>query len=407
MVQVAIMGFGTIGSGVAEVLCENRKEIAKSAGREVTLKYILDRRDFVDTPWEKLVVHDFEVIRQDPEVTVVVETIGGLEFSYPYVKACLQAGKSVVTSNKALVAAYGTELLQIAREKQVNFLFEASVGGGIPIVRSLYRALCGEKIYEITGILNGTTNFILSKMEREGASFEAVLKEAQSLGYAERNPEADVEGYDACRKLAILTALVTGKEVHYEDIPTEGITSVGTVDFAYAKAMNATIKLFASSRICADKVSSWVAPMMVGPEHPLAGVCGVYNSIIIKSNMLGTSMYYGNGAGKLPTASAVVADVIEAVQNEGNHIPMGWSGERLEIAEMKETAFSYFVRIGGNAEKLLPTVRQVFGDVRVVELADFDEFAVLTPKMTEAELKDKVGRMDGVRQIIRTEGLIG
>ena len=226
MINVAIMGYGTIGSGVAEILETNKEIIAKNVGQEVALKYVLDLRDFPGSPVEDKVVHDFSIIEKDPEVQIVVETMGGLNPSYPFVKACLLAGKHVATSNKALVAAYGTELLQIAREKEVNFFFEASVGGGIPIIRPLYRCLMGEKILNITGILNGTTNFILTKMDKEGWAFDAALKEAQRLGYAERNPEADVEGHDTCRKIAILTAMATGKEVNYEDIYTEGITGI-------------------------------------------------------------------------------------------------------------------------------------------------------------------------------------
>lgn len=237
MMNVAIMGYGTIGSGVAEILETNKEIIARNVGQEVALKYVLDLRDFPDSPVADKVIHDFSIIENDPEVQLVVETMGGLNPSYPFVKACLLAGKHVATSNKALVAAYGTELLKIAREREVNFFFEASVGGGIPIIRPLYRCLMGEKILDITGILNGTTNFILTKMDKEGWAFDSALKEAQRLGYAERNPEADVEGHDTCRKLAILTAMATGKEVNYEDIYTEGITAISDVDFRYADKM--------------------------------------------------------------------------------------------------------------------------------------------------------------------------
>ena len=254
MIKTAVMGYGTIGSGVAEILDQNKAEVAKSAGQEVELKYVLDLRDFPDSPVADKIIHDFKIIEEDPEVQVVVETMGGLNPAYPFVKACLLAGKHVVTSNKALVAAYGTELLAIAKEKQVNFFFEASVGGGIPIIRPLYRCLMGERIEEITGILNGTTNYILTKMDKEGETFENALKEAQNLGYAERNPEADVEGYDACRKIAILTSLVAGKTVDFHKIHTEGITGIDPTDFAYAKKLDATIKLLAVSRDTGDSV---------------------------------------------------------------------------------------------------------------------------------------------------------
>ena len=323
MVKVAIMGYGTIGSGVYEVLTGNRDKIAANVGQEVQVKYILDLRDFPGSPVEDKIVHDFQVIADDPEVQIVVETMGGLNPAYPFVKTCLEAGKNVVTSNKALVAAHGTELLAIAREKQVNFQFEASVGGGIPIIRPLYECLMGEQIQEITGILNGTTNFILTKMDKEGASFDAVLKEAQELGYAERNPEADVEGYDTCRKIAILTAMATGKEVDFEDIQTEGITKITDVDFKYADKMGTSIKLFGTSRMNGDQVFAWVAPLMIGKSHPLYAVNDVFNGIMVKGNMLGTSMFYGSGAGKLPTASAVVADIIEEAKNLHHNIPLG------------------------------------------------------------------------------------
>ena len=262
MIKTAIMGYGTIGSGVAEVLEQNKDVIAKQVGQEVELKYVLDLREFPDSPVADRIVHDFRVIEQDEEVRIVVEAMGGLNPAYPFVKACLLAGKHVATSNKALVAAYGTELLAIAREKGVNFLFEASVGGGIPIIRPMYRCLMW-KVEEITGILNGTTNFILTKMDKEGESFENALKEAQNLGYAERNPEADVEGHDTCRKIAILTAMATGREVDYEDIYTEGITRITDIDFKYAEKMGTSIKLFGTSRIKDGKVNAFVAPVMM------------------------------------------------------------------------------------------------------------------------------------------------
>ena len=330
--KAAVMGYGTIGSGVVEILMENRGQVAKAAGEEIEVKYILDLRDFPESPVADRIIHDFKQIEEDEEIRLVVETMGGLNPAYPFVKACLMAGKHVATSNKALVAAYGTELLAIAREKNVNFFFEASVGGGIPIIRPLYRCLKGERIEEITGILNGTTNYILTKMEREGASFEAVLREAQNLGYAERNPEADVEGHDTCRKIAILTAMATGRQVDFEEIYTEGITSITDTDFQYAKKMGTSIKLFGTSRMFEDgRVSAYVAPVMVGGGHPLYPVSDVFNGILVKGNMVGDTMFYGSGAGKLPTASAVVADLIEAVQNRDRNIPIGWSKEKQEI----------------------------------------------------------------------------
>ena len=331
-----------------------------------------------------------------------METMGGLNPSYPFVKACLLAGKNVTTSNKALVAAYGTELLEIAREKSVNFMFEASVGGGIPIIRPLYRCLNGEKIEEITGILNGTTNYILTKMDKCGATFESALKEAQDLGYAERNPEADVEGHDTCRKIAILTAMATGHEVNYEDIYTEGITKITDVDFRYAEKMGASVKLFGTSQIDGDKVHAWVAPVMIGKDHPLYMVSDVFNGILVEGNMLGTSMYYGSGAGKLPTASAVVADIIEEAQNLKSNVRLGWDAKRLEIEPMLSSRHRYFVRVAGTLADKEKTVEEAFGEVEKIVLDGTGEFAFVTDEMPEASFMAKKAELEAeVLQFIR------
>ena len=410
MIKTAIMGYGTIGSGVAEVLEQNKDVIAKQVGQEVELKYVLDLREFPDSPVADRIVHDFKVIEQDEEVRIVVEAMGGLNPAYPFVKACLLAGKHVATSNKALVAAYGTELLAIAREKGVNFLFEASVGGGIPIIRPMYRCLMGERIEEITGILNGTTNFILTKMDKEGESFENALKEAQNLGYAERNPEADVEGHDTCRKIAILTAMATGREVDYEDIYTEGITRITDIDFKYAEKMGTSIKLFGTSRIKDGKVNAFVAPVMIQKNNPLYSVNDVFNGIMVKGNMLGVSMFYGSGAGKLPTASAVVADIIEAAQNLDHNLAIGWSGEKQAIESMDQARFRYFVRVAGSCRNKEQDEKRAFGKVEVVELYGMDEFAVLTSEMSEGEFRAAATAYDsaeqarseyGIKQMIR------
>ena len=398
MIKTAIMGYGTIGSGVAEVLEQNKDVIAKQVGQEVELKYVLDLREFPDSPVADRIVHDFKVIEQDEEVRIVVEAMGGLNPAYPFVKACLLAGKHVATSNKALVAAYGTELLAIAREKGVNFLFEASVGGGIPIIRPMYRCLMGERIEEITGILNGTTNFILTKMDKEGESFENALKEAQNLGYAERNPEADVEGHDTCRKIAILTAMATGREVDYEDIYTEGITRITDIDFKYAEKMGTSIKLFGTSRIKDGKVNAFVAPVMIQKNNPLYSVNDVFNGIMVKGNMLGVSMFYGSGAGKLPTASAVVADIIEAAQNLDHNLAIGWSGEKQAIESMDQARFRYFVRVAGSCRNKEQDVKRAFGKVEVVELYGMDEFAVLTSEMSEGEFRAAATAYDSAEQ---------
>lgn len=410
MIKAAVMGYGTIGSGVAEVLLQNRDVIARQAGQEVELKYVLDLREFPDSPVADKIVHDFHVIEQDEEVRIVVETMGGLNPAYPFVKACLLAGKHVVTSNKALVAAHGTELLAIARKKEVNFLFEASVGGGIPIIRPLYRCLMGERIEEITGILNGTTNFILTKMDKEGESFENALKEAQNLGYAERNPEADVEGHDACRKIAILTAMATGKEVDFKDIHTEGITGITDVDFKYAEKMGTSVKLLGSSRIRDGKVHAFVAPVMIEKSHPLYSVSDVFNAIMVRGNMLGVSMFYGSGAGKLPTASAVAADIIEAAQNLDHNLALGWTDEKQTIESLDQAGFRYFLRVAGSFRNKEEDIKRAFGKVEVVELYGMDEFAVLTGEMREGEFKAAAAAYDsgeqarseyGIKQMIR------
>ena len=289
----------------------------------------------------------------------------------------------------------------------MNFFFEASVGGGIPIIRPLYRCLKGEKILEITGILNGTTNFILTKMDKEGASFEAVLKEAQDLGYAERNPEADVEGYDTCRKIAILTAMASGKEVNYEDISTEGITKITDVDFKYADKLGTSVKLFGTSRLDGDEVHAWVAPVMIGKDHPLYAVNDVFNGIMVKGNMLGTAMFYGSGAGKLPTASAVVADIMEAVENADHNVPLGWSSERLVIADQKTSVHRYFVRVEGTGTELEQAAAAAFGGAELVKLDSLnDEFALLTGEMSEAAYAECAAAFEKtakIRQRIRAE----
>lgn len=403
MINVAVMGYGTIGSGVVEILEKNRETIAKKVGDTVHVKYVLDLRDFPGTSVADKIVHDFSIIENDPEVAMVIETMGGLNPAYPFVKASLEAGKHVATSNKALVAAHGTELLRIAKEKCVNFFFEASVGGGIPIIRPFYTSLAGEQIEEITGILNGTTNYILTKMDKEGETFEDALKEAQDLGYAERNPEADVEGHDTCRKISILTAMATGHEVHYEDIYTEGITKITDVDFRYAEHLGTSVKLFGSSRIEAGEIHAWVAPVMIGKSHPLYSVSDVFNGVLVKGNMLGTVMFYGSGAGKLPTASAVIADIIEAMGNRTSHVEMGWDETRLSIAPMETGTYRYFVRIKGIAGKRIEEVESVFGEVSVVVLDHMDEFAVVTEKMAESDFLEKAKKLSGIRQKIRAE----
>ena len=324
MISIAVLGYGTVGSGVVEVLEKNKDVINQRAGDEISVKYVLDLRDFPGDPIQEKIVHDIDVIINDPEVQIVVEVMGGVEPAYTFVKRCLEAGKSVATSNKALVAKHGATLLSIAREREINFLFEASVGGGIPIIRALNSSLTADRIEEITGILNGTTNYMLTKMFYEGAQYDEVLKEAQDNGFAERNPEADVEGYDACRKIAILSSLISGHQVDFEDIYTEGITQITKEDMMYAKEMKMTIKLLASSKRDGDHLHAIVAPALLGNEHPLYSVNGVFNAVFVNGNMLGDAMFYGSGAGKLPTASAVVADVVDEAKHLHRNIMTMW-----------------------------------------------------------------------------------
>ena len=400
--KAAIMGYGTIGSGVYEVLDTNCKSVEKKAGEPIEVKYILDLREFPGSPVEKLVIHDVEQIVNDPEIGIVVETMGGTKPAYEFVKRCLLAGKHVVTSNKALVAAHGTELIRIAAEKNISFLFEASVGGGIPIIRPLVESLGGEEILEISGILNGTTNYILTKMNEEGWSFEEALKRAQELGYAERNPEADIEGYDTCRKIAILTAVATGKEVNYEEIPTQGITKITSMDSSYAAHMGAAIKLFGNSVNKDGKIYLEVAPVLVDAKDPLYAVTDVFNGILVVGNMLGASMFYGSGAGKLPTASAVVADVVDCAKNKGRNIMMSWSEEKLDLLQIDDVKSRFFVRVSGHAAERQSEIEELFGKVEIVAVPSLsEEFAFITGEITEQEYREKAEKLDGIQSRIR------
>lgn len=397
MIQVAVLGYGTVGSGVVEVIEKNKAEINKKSGEELNIKYILDLRDFPGDPYEDKVVHDVEQILNDPQVQIICETMGGLRPAYDFTKRALLSGKSVCTSNKELVAVYGPELIQIAHENKCNYLFEASVGGGIPIIRPLNYSLTAEKIDTITGILNGTTNYILSKMEKEGADFDDVLKEAQEKGYAERNPEADVEGYDACRKIAILSSLMSGKNVKYEDIYTEGITKITATDFIYAHAMGKTIKLLAQSKEEEKHFYAMVAPFMIRKSHPLSMVNGVFNAVCVHGNMLGDSMYYGRGAGKLPTASAVVSDVVDCARHIGKVIMCFWDAESVSLTGIDEASRRFFVRVAADREK---EAIAAFQSIRVIEADVEGEFAFVTEEMTEKkfnELAEKVGIISRIR----------
>ena len=359
MINIAVMGYGTVGSGVVEVINTNGAGIGERIGEELYVKYVLDLRDFPGDPVQEKIVHDFETIINDDEVKIVVEVMGGIEPAYTFVKRSLQAGKSVATSNKALVARHGAELLSIAKEKNINFLFEASVGGGIPIIRPLNSSLTADEIEEITGILNGTTNYMLTKMFYEGADYDTVLKEAQDNGYAERNPEADVEGYDACRKIAILSSLISGQQVDFEDIYCEGITEITVEDMKYAKAMGTTIKLLASSK-------------------------------------RRDAMFYGSGAGKLPTASAVVADVVDAAKHLNRNIMTMWKQDKLKLEDKGDAKRRFFIRMKGNAEEMEDDLKYSFGDIEVVRVEGLDdEFGFVTPVMMEGDYDTRAKSYEG------------
>ena len=404
MIQIAVMGYGTVGSGVVEVLNTNQDSINRRAGDEIHIKYVLDLREFPGDPIESKLVHDFETIVNDPEIRIVVEVMGGVEPAYTFTKRCLEAGKSVCTSNKELVARHGAELLEIAKERELNYLFEASVGGGIPIIRPLNSSLTADEIIEITSILNGTTNYILSQMTHEGIDFDTALKEAQAKGYAERNPEADVEGYDACRKIAILTSLASGCQVDYEDIYTEGITKVSAEDIKYARKMGRAIKLLATSKKENGRFFAMVAPFLINELHPLYSVNDVFNAIFAKGNVLGDVMFYGSGAGKLPTASAVVADVVDAAKHLHRNIMTFWSSEKLELTDLSDAKRRFFVRVRGNKKTDAIKMAEIFGPIEVVSADLAGEFGFITGEYTEAEYKERAAKTDAVIHMIRVEG---
>ena len=390
MINIAVLGYGTVGSGVVEVIRTNHELINKRAGEEIKIKYVLDLREFPGDPVEEILVHDFEQIVNDPEVKIVVEVMGGTGAAYTFTKRALEAGKSVCTSNKALVAQYGPELMEIAKEKKINFLFEASCGGGIPIIRAINGSLTADEIDEVSGILNGTTNYMLDKMITEGADFNTVLKEAQEKGYAEADPTADVEGQDACRKIAILSSLAYGKFLNFENVYTEGITKITPEDMEYAREMGRSIKLLGTSKkLGDDSFYALVAPFLVGQENPLYGVKGVFNSIFVHGNMLGDAMFYGSGAGKLPTASAVAAYVVEAAKHLHDTIPNNWSNEEMTLMEPDSVEGRFFVRVKDTS---LDEVDKAFGKVEAVIEPDSlpEEFGFITRLMTQGEYKERV-----------------
>lgn len=400
MAKVAVMGYGTVGSGVYDIIKANADRLSRSAnGEKVEMKYILDIRDFDDHPEKELFTKDFNDILNDDEVSVVAEVMGGLHPAYEFTKSLLESGKSVVTSNKELVATYGTELLEIARGKNVNYFFEASVGGGIPIIRPMHQCLTANNILKIAGILNGTTNYILDKMITKGETFEAALKDAQNKGFAERNPAADVEGHDACRKIAILASLASGKMVDYNDIETEGITNITLNDVKYAAAMDSAIKLIGYAQFGEDgKIYSIVSPMIIKNDNPLSSVDGVFNAIMVTGDCVGDVMFYGKGAGKLPTASAVVADIVDAVKHNERSKKIFWEKtEKNVMADKSSKKFSYFIRTSDLAENVM----KIFGKCEFVDNIVDNESAFVTQPLTQAEAEEKMSKLTDVVANIR------
>lgn len=395
MINVAILGYGVVGSGVAEVIRRNGESINHRAGTEIRVKWILDVRDFPGSPDEDVLTKNADDVFNDESVDIVVETIGGASIAAQFTRRALASGKSVVTSNKELVAAQGPELLQLAKDNRVSYLFEASVGGGIPIIRPLNQCLAANEIHGITGILNGTTNYIFTQMKKEGKSFEDALKEAQQNGYAEQNPTADVEGHDACRKLAILSSIAYNEFVDYSNIYTEGITRVTTADMKYAEAMNGVIKLIATSRKLDGRIFARVSPAIISKEHPLANVEDVFNGIVVKGDAIGDAMFYGRGAGKLPTASAVVADIIDIAKHSETGTNSVWVRTgRNNVLSIEESPAKFLVRVvTENAPEVKKSIVSIFGQTGFVELnteIPENELAFVTHIAAEKELEGKL-----------------
>lgn len=408
MVNIAVLGYGTVGSGVVEVINTNRAIIEKKIKDNINIKYVLDLRDFEGDEIQKKITHNFDDILNDNTVEIVVEVMGGVEPAYTFVKNSLLNGKSVVTSNKELVAKHGAELIRLAQQKSINFLFEASVGGGIPIIRPLNQSLTADEIHEIDGILNGTTNFILTQMAEDGREFDDVLKEAQLKGYAERNPSADVNGYDAGRKIAILSSLAFGLQVDYEDIDTSGITHISKTDMVYAKYMNRQIKLVASSKKIGNNIFARVAPKIIGQNNPLSTVHGVFNAIVVKGNMLGTVMFYGKGAGKLPTASAVVSDIVDAIKHKRTNIVQFWAPEKVHVMSTSKEPVSLFVRIAyKQLDSAIESIEQIFENAKIINLEQFeDELAFITDVAQEGILKQNIETLKNCSSISEIRNII-
>ncbi len=400
MIKIAVMGHGVVGSGVVEVFYKNRESIQQKAGHEMDIAHILDLREFPETPYADKFTKNFDDILNDETVKIVVETMGGVHPAYDYVKACLQNGKSVVTSNKELVATMGAELIHIAKDKNVNFLFEASVGGGIPILRPITQCLAANEITEIDGILNGTTNYILTQMIQNAVSFEDALKTAQQLGYAERDPSADVDGHDACRKICILSALAFGKHVYPKQVYTEGISKITLADVAYLESIHHVIKLIGKTKKLegGKHVFATVYPAVISSHCQLASVDDVYNAVMVRGDAIGDVVFYGRGAGKLPTASAVVADVIDCAKHLETRKLLCWAdGDDDYVADYKTDTVGMYVRMNGNTDAIKADVNGAFSGVKFLSRADApaDEIAFVTPAMPEKAFDEKMQAVGG------------
>lgn len=382
MANVAILGYGTVGSGVYEIIKNNARGKINANGERIDITRVLDLRDFPEHEEKEIFTKEFEDILNDESISVVAEAMGGLHPAYEFTKALLESGKSVVTSNKELVATYGTELLAIAREKNLNYMFEASVGGGIPVIRPIHQCLTANNILRIAGILNGTTNYILNQMIEYGKTFETALAEAQEKGFAEKNPSADIEGHDACRKIAILASLATGNFVDYRDIPTEGITNITSEDVKYAGKLGYSIKLIGYLKDIDGKLYSTVCPMLVKKDNPLSDVNGVYNAVLITGDSVGDVMFYGKGAGKLPTASAIVADIIDSVKHKNVSKRILWTAPEKDIMYPSDEAeFRYFIRTGDKQ-----ATEKINASVKLDDIVP-GEIGLITECMKESEIK--------------------
>lgn len=387
------MGHGVVGSGVAEILLTHKQKLFASVGEEIYVKKVLDLREFPDSPIADRFTKNFEDIINDLEIRVVVEVMGGLHPAYEFVSRCLKAGKSVVTSNKELVAAYGADLLELARQENVNFLFEASVGGGIPIIRPMNQCLVANIVNEVAGILNGTTNFILTKMIEDGMQFEDALRLAQDLGFAERNPAADIEGHDACRKICILASLAFGKHIYPQSVHTEGITKITLEDVKYAEKFGYVIKLIGRvKKLPNGKIDIVTAPMLVPFKSQLANIDNEFNGIMVRGDCTGDVVFYGRGAGKLPTASAVVADVVDCISHLKQRRFLYWAdGDGSNIININDSVFAMYVRVKG--KDAVSKAQALFGDIQHISMPGNSRAAFTTGEMTYGEFIEKINKL--------------